>query len=580
MTLSRGWHGATGGLLRAAAAGCVTAGIVAGIWAGPAAFASSSVPRSASPAASAPAKYYIVPAPGQGGTQTLYDIALRTLGNGARYVEIFNLNKGRLQPNGERLESPRAIHAGWILRLPADARGPRVRFGPLPVSPAAATTAPASAPASHQPSVPAAAASHGGSLGFGAAVGGILLIVVLAGLAVLLGRRPWRRAGRQGLHGRAADTGQRSTPGAARRQVAGAGHPSSSGASHLGPLGPEHPSFPGAGHLGTVDPGEPVWPGPDPYGTFGPEHPSFPGAGHLGTVDPGEPVWPGPEPDRGSRAFSQTAGAPPERPPRARHQAGAGAGLGGGRAEAVLAPQTYPAPGPVPGPSGRHAARQLTERAQTGPSQALVPRNADSVRLAERMLAEADQQATRIITTAEQTAAEIGQSAAEQAAAALAVAEQEAARLRASLAEMTAELGRAAESVMAVPAASVTATAPGVRPASRPRRDSTARPAGKPGVSPRRMPKPKPAATSKSRQISAWHRMIAALVVLSVIGAASAATEIGLHGLSFFVFRNAGAGAGNARNFEENQGPGQADAPGTHHQARHGQPGGPAGPSK
>jgi hypothetical protein len=81
----------------------------------------------------------------------------------------------------------------------------------------------------------------------------------------------------------------------------------------------------------------------------------------------------------------------------------------------------------------------------------------------------------------------------------------------------------------------------------------------------------------KSRQISAWHRMVAALVVLSVIGVAGAATEIGLHGLSFFVFRNAGAGAGNARNFEENQGPGQADAPGTHHQARHGQP---AGPSK
>jgi hypothetical protein len=265
-----------------------------------------------------------------------------------------------------------------------------------------------------------------------------------------------------------------------------------------------------------------------------------------------------------------------------------------------------------------------------------VPVNADSIRLVERMLAEADQQATRIITTAEQTAAEIGQSAAEQAAAALAVAEQEAARLRASLAEMTAELGRAAESVRetlvspvppaarpsdrpatrsgtrpavlpaakpadgapgaagiasgaeratavsasAVPAASVTAAAPGARPASRPRRDAAARPAGKPGVSPRRSPKPKAAAAGKSRQISAWHRMIAALVVLSLIGVGGAATEIRLHGLSFFVFRNVGAGAGNSRDLEENQGPGQADAPGPHHQAPHGQPGGPAGPSK
>jgi len=94
-------------------------------------------------------------------------------------------------------------------------------------------------------------------------------------------------------------------------------------------------------------------------------------------------------------------------------------------------------------------------------------------------------------------------------------------------------------------------------------------------VSPRRTPKPKRAATGKSRQLSAWHKMIAALVVLSLVGVAGAATEIGLHGLSFFVFRNAGAGAGNARNLNENQGPGQPDAPGPHHQAHHMPPGGP-----
>jgi hypothetical protein len=70
--------------------------------------------------------------------------------------------------------------------------------------------------------------------------------------------------------------------------------------------------------------------------------------------------------------------------------------------------------------------------------------------------------------------------------------------------------------------------------------------------------------------------MVAALVVLSLIGLTSAATEIGLHGLSFFVFRNAGAGAGNARNLNENQGPGQPDAPGAHHHARGHQPGSPA----
>src|ERR1700729_397883 len=93
MTLSAGWHGTAVGLRRGVAGGCVAAGIAAGIWAGPAAFASSSVSRSGSSVSPAPTKYYIVPVPAQGGTETLYNIALRTLGNGARYREIFNLNK-------------------------------------------------------------------------------------------------------------------------------------------------------------------------------------------------------------------------------------------------------------------------------------------------------------------------------------------------------------------------------------------------------------------------------------------------------------------------------------------------------
>ncbi len=97
----------------------------------------------------------------------------------------------------------------------------------------------------------------------------------------------------------------------------------------------------------------------------------------------------------------------------------------------------------------------------------------------------------------------------------------------------------------------------------------------RPGVSPRRNPRPRPDAKPKSRE-RAWHKMIAALVILTLVGVVGAATEIGLHGLSFFVFRNAGAGAGNARNLNENQGPGQRDAPGAHHQAREHQPGGPA----
>jgi hypothetical protein len=62
-----------------------------------------------------------------------------------------------------------------------------------------------------------------------------------------------------------------------------------------------------------------------------------------------------------------------------------------------------------------------------------------------------------------------------------------------------------------------------------------------------------------------WHKAVVSLVVFGLIGAAAGGTEIGLHGFKFFEFRNTGAGAGNSQDLDENQGPGQADAPGTHH---------------
>ncbi|HTZ29445.1 MAG TPA: hypothetical protein VMC83_35935 [Streptosporangiaceae bacterium] len=77
-------------------------------------------------------KYYIVPPPHNGQKAFLFEIAAQVLGNGNLYPEIFNLNKGRLQPDGARLENPSAIDPGWILILPAAAQGPGVHFGPLP----------------------------------------------------------------------------------------------------------------------------------------------------------------------------------------------------------------------------------------------------------------------------------------------------------------------------------------------------------------------------------------------------------------------------------------------------------------
>jgi nucleoid-associated protein YgaU len=52
---------------------------------------------------------------------TLWDLAERHLGDGARYNEILQLNRDRPQPDGRRLQSPSRLYPGWVLRLPADA---------------------------------------------------------------------------------------------------------------------------------------------------------------------------------------------------------------------------------------------------------------------------------------------------------------------------------------------------------------------------------------------------------------------------------------------------------------------------
>jgi hypothetical protein len=60
-------------------------------------------------------------------------------------------------------------------------------------------------------------------------------------------------------------------------------------------------------------------------------------------------------------------------------------------------------------------------------------------------------------------------------------------------------------------------------------------------------------------------KSMAVLATLIVVGGVTGAGEVGMHGLKFFLFRNAGAGAGNSQDLDENQGPGQPDAPGAHH---------------
>jgi hypothetical protein len=53
----------------------------------------------------------------------------------------------------------------------------------------------------------------------------------------------------------------------------------------------------------------------------------------------------------------------------------------------------------------------------------------------------------------------------------------------------------------------------------------------------------------------------AALVLFALTAGAS---EVALHGFKFFVFRSAGTGETSGAGLQENQGPGQPNAPGLH----------------
>jgi hypothetical protein len=98
-------------------------GVIAGL-------TSSGVASAREPAGTG--KYYVVGPPVNGQREYLYQIAAATLGDGNRYREIFDLNKGRRQPDGGRLTDPTELRSGWVLVLPADAKGAAVRSGAAP----------------------------------------------------------------------------------------------------------------------------------------------------------------------------------------------------------------------------------------------------------------------------------------------------------------------------------------------------------------------------------------------------------------------------------------------------------------
>lgn len=100
----------------------------------------------------------VVRAPENGVHDSLWRIAVRTLGDSTRWPELFELNKGNPQPGGGTFTNPNLIFPGEELALPADAIAtpppdpPQQPPSPPPAAPPS-TTAPG--PASTAPSQPA-----------------------------------------------------------------------------------------------------------------------------------------------------------------------------------------------------------------------------------------------------------------------------------------------------------------------------------------------------------------------------------------------------------------------------------------
>lgn len=66
-------------------------------------------------------RVYVVQPPDGRYHDNLWDISERALGGGRRYQEVFELNKGRDQPDGQALTLERLIYPGWLLVMPEDA---------------------------------------------------------------------------------------------------------------------------------------------------------------------------------------------------------------------------------------------------------------------------------------------------------------------------------------------------------------------------------------------------------------------------------------------------------------------------
>jgi hypothetical protein len=134
-------------------------------------------------------KYYVVRGSYNGQKEFLFEIAQRFLGDGNRYMEIFNLNKGRPQPGGGSLQDATSVLPGWILLLPNNAQGSGVQFGPLPKVVASATPTTPQNGSSLAPPASQSSASNGSSAVLWVVVGIAVVVIAAAIVALVLRRR-------------------------------------------------------------------------------------------------------------------------------------------------------------------------------------------------------------------------------------------------------------------------------------------------------------------------------------------------------------------------------------------------------
>jgi Family of unknown function (DUF6338) len=229
---------------------------------------------------------------------------------------------------------------------------------------------------------------------------------------------------------------------------------------------------------------------------------------------------------------------------------------------------------------------------------------------------EARDQMAASLADARQEADKLVRRASEQATATLASAELQAAEMRATVTRLSADLGvvatqvtqnlagfappatkpltrpagppltRPTEQPVATPTAEpVTrpqaspAARPAARPGARPKSGPAAEPgtgpaaepgtkrAARPGTGPAARPETKPKGRPETKPKGTPRQLVAARVAavataaLVLFAVAAGTTEVALHGLPFFVFRSIGTGETGPNGLQEDQGPGQPDAP-------------------